>query len=61
MIVGLVLIFGAVVGLVCFTIYGSGYGLWWDMLLGIGGYVISSCVITGAYLMNNFGRNDNLN
>lgn len=60
MIVGLVIIFGAIVGIICFSIKGAGYGLWWDIILGIAGSVISSCVMTGAYLMNHFGRADTI-
>jgi uncharacterized membrane protein YeaQ/YmgE (transglycosylase-associated protein family) len=60
MIVLLVIVFGAVVGIVSFAIYGSGYGLWWDVILGIAGSVISSSIMTGAYLMNHFGRADDI-
>jgi len=52
----LVIIFGAVVGLLAYNLKGSGFGLVWDMLLGITGYIITTFVMTGAYLMNGFGR-----
>jgi uncharacterized membrane protein YeaQ/YmgE (transglycosylase-associated protein family) len=58
MIVGLVVIFGAVVGLICYSIKGSGFGLWWDVILGIAGSIISSFVMTAAYLLNNVGKAD---
>lgn len=56
MIIGLVVVFGAVVGLICFSIKGSGFGLWWDMILGIAGSIMASFVMTAAYLVNNFGK-----
>lgn len=58
MIIGLVLVFGAVVGLAAYFIYGSGYGLWWDVILGIVGSIIASCIMTAAYVLNHFGRAD---
>jgi uncharacterized membrane protein YeaQ/YmgE (transglycosylase-associated protein family) len=60
MIVGLVIVFGAVVGLIAFNFKGSGYGLGWDMILGVSGSIISSVIMTGAYLMKGFGEADNI-
>jgi uncharacterized membrane protein YeaQ/YmgE (transglycosylase-associated protein family) len=60
MIVGLVIVFGAVAGLIAFAINGSGYGLWWDVILGIAGSIISSVIMTAAYLMNHFGKADTI-
>ena len=60
MIVGLVVIFGAVVGLICFGIKGSGFGMWWDIMLGIAGSIIGSFIMTAAYVFNQFGKADNI-
>ena len=60
MIIGLVLIFGAVVGIIAFSTKGAGYGLWWDIILGVAGSIISSCVMTAAYVLNQFGMADNI-
>ena len=56
MIIGLVIVFGAVVGLICFYIKGSGLGLVWDIMFGIAGYVITSSIMTGAYVINSLGK-----
>jgi uncharacterized membrane protein YeaQ/YmgE (transglycosylase-associated protein family) len=56
MIIGLTVIFGAVVGMTCFFVKGSGYGMRRDVVLGIVGYVLSNSVISASYLMNGFGR-----
>jgi uncharacterized membrane protein YeaQ/YmgE (transglycosylase-associated protein family) len=58
MIILLVLVFGAVVGFIAFAVKGSGYGLWWDIMLGIVGSIIASFVMTTAYILNRFGRAD---
>lgn len=58
MIISLVVIFGAVAGFACYLTYGSGYGLWWDIILGIAGSIISSFVMVSAYLVSGFGRSD---
>ncbi|GEM_PF-1629489 len=54
----LVIIFGAIIGFACYSIYGSGFGLWWDIALGIAGSTIASAVISTLYMLNNFGRPD---
>jgi uncharacterized membrane protein YeaQ/YmgE (transglycosylase-associated protein family) len=56
MVVGLVVIFGAVIGLMCFSVRGSGYGLGWDMGLGISGSIMASFVMTAAYVFNLFTK-----
>lgn len=59
MVIGLIIIFGSAVGIVCFTANkGSGYGLWWDVILGVSGSIISSFIVTVAYLFNYFGKAD---
>lgn len=58
MIVGLVILFGAVVGFICFSIKDSGFGMWWDIILGIAGSIISSVLMTASYMLNGFGRAD---
>lgn len=58
MIVLLLVFFGAIVGLICFAIYGSGYGIWWDVVLGISGSIIGSSIMTAGYFMYHFGRAD---
>jgi uncharacterized membrane protein YeaQ/YmgE (transglycosylase-associated protein family) len=58
MIFLLIIVFGAVAGSISFSINGSGYGLWWDVILGIVGAVIGCSVMAGAYIMNHFGRPD---
>ena len=58
MTVTLVILFGAVVGLICHSIKGSGYSLWWDIMLGIAGYTMSSVAVTFFYLLYHFGRID---
>jgi hypothetical protein len=32
--------------------------MWWDVILGTAGSIISSCIMTGAYLTNGFGEAD---
>lgn len=58
MIVLLVVVFGAVSGIISFSIKGSGYSLWWDVILGIAGSIIASCIMTAAYELNQFGKAD---
>jgi hypothetical protein len=58
MIIGFVVIFGAVVGLASFNAFGSGYGLGWDVILGIAGSIISSFIMTAAYILNGIGKAD---
>jgi uncharacterized membrane protein YeaQ/YmgE (transglycosylase-associated protein family) len=58
MIIGIVLILGAVVGYACYKIYGSGYGLWTDISLGVAGYIIASAIMTTAYVWNGFNKED---
>lgn len=53
-----VIIFGAVVGFAAFFIKGSGYGLLWDISLGVAGSIIASCVMAAGFLFNHFGRAD---
>lgn len=58
MSVGLVIIFGAMVGFIASKVRGSGFGLWWDVYLGIAGSIIASFIMTAAYLLNNIGKAD---
>lgn len=60
MIIGLVVILGAVVGLISYAFYGSGYGLWWDILLGTAGSVMASSVMVAAYVLNLSVRADDI-
>ena len=56
MIVGLVVVLGAIVGLMCFVVKGSGYGLPSDVILGISGSIIGSFIMTAAYTLNYLGK-----
>ena len=58
MVIGLVIIFGGVVGLACFAIKGSGYGLWWDISLGASGSVFGSVIMTTTYLVSYSNKAD---
>ena len=60
MSVGLVIIFGAIVGLICFGIKGSGFGLRWDIMFGIAGSIIASFIMTAAFVLNRFGKADDI-
>src|SRR5436305_861059 len=60
MIVGLVVVFGAVVGLACYYIEGSGYGLGWDISLGVAGSILASCLMTVLYLLGYFAKADTI-
>lgn len=58
MIIGIVIILGAVVGYASYKVYGSGYGLWGDVSLGVAGYIIASTLMTTAYVWNAFNKED---
>jgi uncharacterized membrane protein YeaQ/YmgE (transglycosylase-associated protein family) len=50
--IGIVIIIGAVVGFVASKIRGSGFGLLWDVYLGIAGAIFASLTMIYAYFMN---------
>ncbi len=56
MIIGLVIVFGLLVGFISYKIYGSGYGLWSDMALGVAGSVLGSFVLSFCYTLNYFNQ-----
>lgn len=47
-----IIIFGAVVGLIAFKVRGSGFGLWWDIYLGVAGSAFASSIMMLGYLVN---------
>jgi uncharacterized membrane protein YeaQ/YmgE (transglycosylase-associated protein family) len=58
MTVEIVIICGAVVGFTASKLQGSGFGLWWDIYLGIAGATAASLIMIYAYFMNFFATRD---
>lgn len=46
-----VIIFGVAIGFIASKIKGSGFGLWWDIYLGITGAAFARCIMIIAYFM----------
>jgi len=51
MSVEIVIIYGAIIGFIASKIWGSSFGLWWDIYLGVAGATFASCLIISAYFM----------
>lgn len=52
MSVGIVIIIGAMVGFMASKVRGSGFGLWWDVYLGVAGSTLASSIMIYGYFMN---------
>lgn len=50
----LIIICGAIVGYAASRMKGSGFGLWWDIYLGVAGSALASCLMIYLYFMYNF-------
>lgn len=58
MSVEIVIICGALIGFIASKVRGSGFGLWWDVYLGIAGAAFASCIMISGYFMNVFPMRD---
>ena len=58
MMVGFVIVFGAAIGFIAYKIQSTGFGLWWNVYLGIAGAVLANCIMAYGYLMNFLSNRD---
>jgi len=58
MSVEIVIFYGALVGLIAFKVRGSGFGLWWDIYLGVAGSAFASLMMISGYFLNVFAARD---
>ncbi len=58
MIIGLIIVFGAFVGTICYKFFGSQSTLVWKIISGIAGVVIGSSVMAAAYVLNFISRQE---
>jgi len=54
MSVGFIIFYGAAVGFIASKVRGSGFGLWWDIYLGVAGSIFASLLMICGYFMNVF-------
>jgi len=58
MSVEIVIICGVLVGFIASKVRGSGFGLWWDIYLGVAGSAFASCLMISGYFLNIFANRD---
>jgi uncharacterized membrane protein YeaQ/YmgE (transglycosylase-associated protein family) len=58
MSVGFIIIYGAAVGFIASKVRGSGFGLWWDVYLGVAGSAFASCLMISGYFLNVFANRE---
>ena len=61
--IGLVIIYGALIGFLASKLknFNSGFGMWWDIILGITGSTFASSIIVFCFLINTFPKNYTIN
>ncbi len=47
----IVVIYGVLVGFVASKMFGSGFGIWWDIYLGALGSILANCLVIWSYFM----------
>lgn len=53
-----VITYGVVIGFIASEVRGSGFGLWWDIYLGVAGATFASLIMVYGYFFNFFPTRD---